>query len=133
MGGVTNEPSMEDILSSIKKIIAEDTAKPQGFTRARARPVETQPVDAEPEPEVDDVEQRRADRVLRYLVTKHEFPVYRIYNVGLGEDKLADEGKGREARAKNRRVEIRLYTAGEAAQQKQATPSPSARNNNPSN
>ena len=77
--------------------------------------------------------QRRADRVLRYLVTKHEFPVYRIYNVGLGEDKLADEGKGREARAKNRRVEIRLYTAGEAAQQKQATPSPSARNNNPSN
>lgn len=44
MGGVTNEPSMEDILSSIKKIIAEDSAKPQGFTRARARPAE-QPVE----------------------------------------------------------------------------------------
>lgn len=40
MGGVTNEPSMEDILSSIKKIIAEDSAKPTGFTRARARPVD---------------------------------------------------------------------------------------------
>lgn len=40
MGGVTNEPSMEDILSSIKKIIAEDSAKPQGFTRTRARPAE---------------------------------------------------------------------------------------------
>lgn len=41
MGGVTNEPSMEDILSSIKKIIAEDSVKPTGFTRARARSVET--------------------------------------------------------------------------------------------
>ncbi|MFM5914785.1 DUF2497 domain-containing protein [Chakrabartia godavariana] len=55
MGGVTNEPSMEDILSSIKKIIAEDTAKPQGFTRARARPVEAQPVVAEPADAVVDV------------------------------------------------------------------------------
>jgi cell pole-organizing protein PopZ len=40
MGGVANEPSMEDILSSIKKIIAEDSAKPQGFARSRARAVE---------------------------------------------------------------------------------------------
>jgi cell pole-organizing protein PopZ len=40
MGGVTNEPSMEDILSSIKKIIAEDSTKPTGFTRTRARPAE---------------------------------------------------------------------------------------------
>jgi cell pole-organizing protein PopZ len=31
---------MEDILSSIKKIIAEDSAKPQGFTRTRSLPVE---------------------------------------------------------------------------------------------
>ena len=40
MGGAANEPSMEDILSSIKKIIAEDSAKPQGFTRTRSLPVE---------------------------------------------------------------------------------------------
>ena len=40
MGGAANEPSMEDILSSIKKIIAEDSAKPQGFTRTRGLPVE---------------------------------------------------------------------------------------------
>jgi cell pole-organizing protein PopZ len=40
MAAATNEPSMEDILSSIKKIIAEDSAKPQGFTRTRARAVE---------------------------------------------------------------------------------------------
>ena len=40
MAAATNEPSMEDILSSIKKIIAEDSAKPQGFTRTRSLPVE---------------------------------------------------------------------------------------------
>lgn len=48
MGGVTNEPSMEDILSSIKKIIAEDSAKPTGFTRSRARAAE--PVEELEEP-----------------------------------------------------------------------------------
>ncbi len=46
MGDVTHEPSMEDILSSIKKIIAEDNSKPQGFTRARAR-VQERPVEVE--------------------------------------------------------------------------------------
>ena len=46
MGDVTHEPSMEDILSSIKKIIAEDNTKPQGFTRARPRAQE-RPVEVE--------------------------------------------------------------------------------------
>ncbi len=46
MGDVTHEPSMEDILSSIKKIIAEDNSKPQGFTRARPR-VQERPVEVE--------------------------------------------------------------------------------------
>ncbi len=46
MGGAANEPSMEDILSSIKKIIAEDSAKPQGFSRARARTADA-PVEIE--------------------------------------------------------------------------------------
>lgn len=52
MGGVTNEPSMEDILSSIKKIIAEDSTKPQGFSRARPRAVEPAPMVSEPVAEV---------------------------------------------------------------------------------
>jgi cell pole-organizing protein PopZ len=46
MGGAANEPSMEDILSSIKKIIAEDSAKPQGFSRTRGRPADA-PVEIE--------------------------------------------------------------------------------------
>ena len=54
---------------------------------------------------------RRADRVVAYLVTKHDIPVYRIQMVGLGKEKPIDEGRNREARAKNRRVEVKLYTA----------------------
>jgi len=38
-------------------------------------------------------------------------PVYRIQIVGLGKDKPVDEGKGREARQKNRRVEVTVFSA----------------------
>jgi outer membrane protein OmpA-like peptidoglycan-associated protein len=54
---------------------------------------------------------RRADKVVAYLVTKHDIPVYRIQMIGLGKEKPVDEGKNREARAKNRRVEVKMYTA----------------------
>jgi outer membrane protein OmpA-like peptidoglycan-associated protein len=54
---------------------------------------------------------RRADAVVNYLVVQHNIPLYRIYMVGLGPQKPADEGKGREARSKNRRVEVRIYSA----------------------
>lgn len=55
--------------------------------------------------------QRRADNVVKYLVAEHNVPVYRIHKIGLGEDKLLDEGKTREARAKNRRVEVKVLSA----------------------
>ena len=54
---------------------------------------------------------RRAERVMAYLVAEHNVPVFRIQNVGLGNEKPADEGRNRAARAKNRRVEIRMFTA----------------------
>jgi outer membrane protein OmpA-like peptidoglycan-associated protein len=54
---------------------------------------------------------RRAEAVTQYLVAKHDIPVYRIHMIGLGEEKPADEGKDRAARAKNRRVEVTIYTA----------------------
>jgi outer membrane protein OmpA-like peptidoglycan-associated protein len=54
---------------------------------------------------------RRADRVVQYLVAKHNIPVFRIYNIGLGKERPAEDANTREARAKNRRVEVRLYTA----------------------
>lgn len=54
---------------------------------------------------------RRSDRVVQYLVAKHDFPIYRIYNVGLGEEKPAVDGKDAAARKQNRRVALRMYTA----------------------
>ena len=55
--------------------------------------------------------QRRANAVVNYLVTKHDVPLYRIYMVGLGSQKPADEGRTRVARSKNRRVEVKIYSA----------------------
>jgi len=54
---------------------------------------------------------RRADSVVQYLVAKHEIPIYRIHMIGLGDEKPVDEGKTRDARAKNRRVEVKVFTA----------------------
>jgi len=54
---------------------------------------------------------RRADAVMTYLVGQHDIPVYRIQMIGLGEDKPVDEGKGKDARAKNRRVEVSVFSA----------------------
>ena len=54
---------------------------------------------------------RRADAVVAYLVSQHDVPVYRIQMVGLGKDKPVDDGKTREARAKNRRVEVTICSA----------------------
>jgi len=54
---------------------------------------------------------RRADAVVQYLVAKHEIPIYRIHMIGLGNERPLDEGNNREARAKNRRVEVKVFSA----------------------
>jgi len=69
---------------------------------------------------------RRADAVVQYLVAKHDVPVYRIHMIGLGEEKPADEGKDRSARAKNRRVEVKVYSADQVTASL-ATPTPGNR------
>jgi outer membrane protein OmpA-like peptidoglycan-associated protein len=58
---------------------------------------------------------RRADAVVAYLVAQHDIPVYRIQMIGLGKDKPVDDAKTRAARAKNRRVEVTIYSADPAA------------------
>jgi len=68
--------------------------------------------------------QRRANTVVNYLVTQHDIPLYRIYMVGLGSQKPADEGKTRAARSKNRRVEVKIYSAD----QTMASASPASSN-----
>ena len=54
---------------------------------------------------------KRADAVMEYLVAKHDIPVYRIQMVGLGKEKPVDEAKDRAASAKNRRVEVKVFSA----------------------
>jgi outer membrane protein OmpA-like peptidoglycan-associated protein len=54
---------------------------------------------------------RRADRVVQYLVAQHDIPIYRIHMVGLGSQKPAEEGRTRAANAKNRRVEVTVYSS----------------------
>ena len=73
----------------------------------------------------DALSRRRAERVTTYLIAQHDIPVYRIQDVGLGKAKPADEGHNRAARAKNRRVEVRLFTADQQVAMSQSTAQPS--------
>jgi outer membrane protein OmpA-like peptidoglycan-associated protein len=57
---------------------------------------------------------RRADAVVQYLVAKHNVPIYRIHMVGLGKERPVEEATNRAARAKNRRVEVKVFAADQA-------------------
>src|ERR1035438_1437611 len=57
---------------------------------------------------------RRAETVVEYLVAKHDIPIYKIHMIGLGEEKPGDDAKTRDARAKNRRVEVKVFSADQA-------------------
>jgi outer membrane protein OmpA-like peptidoglycan-associated protein len=59
----------------------------------------------------EELSRKRADAVVNYLVAKHDIPIYRIHMVGLGKEKPAEEGRTRAARAKNRRVEVKVFSA----------------------
>jgi outer membrane protein OmpA-like peptidoglycan-associated protein len=67
---------------------------------------------------------RRADAVVEYLVAKHNIPIYRIHMVGLGKANPVDEARTRAAHAKNRRVEVTIFSAdqGSMAMNNQAAP-----------
>ena len=59
----------------------------------------------------DTLSRERANAVISYLVGSHNVPVYRVHMIGLGQQKLIDDGKGKDARAASRRVEITVYSA----------------------
>jgi OOP family OmpA-OmpF porin len=59
----------------------------------------------------DALSRRRADNVVEYLVAAHDIPIYRIHMVGLGEQKPLEDARSRAANAKNRRVEVTLFSA----------------------
>ena len=49
-----------------------------------------------------------------YLSAQKNVPFYQIRTIGLGENNLVDPGKTAEARAKNRRVEVKVFSADPA-------------------
>jgi outer membrane protein OmpA-like peptidoglycan-associated protein len=57
---------------------------------------------------------RRADAVVEYLVAQHNIPIYRIHMVGLGQEKPVEDARSRAANAKNRRVEITMFSADQS-------------------
>jgi len=61
--------------------------------------------------------QRRADAVVVYLASQKNVPFYQIRTVGLGAEQPADPGNTRAARAKNRRVEVKVFSADQASAQ----------------
>src|SRR5215469_340166 len=54
---------------------------------------------------------RRANSVSEYLVAKRDIPIYRIHTIGLGQERPVGEGHNPAARAKNRRVEVKVFSA----------------------
>jgi outer membrane protein OmpA-like peptidoglycan-associated protein len=65
--------------------------------------------------------ERRADSVIQYLGSKYNIPAHKIYLIGLGKDKPVEDNKTRDGRAANRRVDIRLMTNSNEAQQPSST------------
>lgn len=57
---------------------------------------------------------KRAEAVVHYLVAKHDIPVYRIHTIGLGQERPVEDAKTRAARARNRRVEVKVFSADQA-------------------
>ncbi len=72
---------------------------------------------------------KRADEVVQYLVAQHGVPLFRVHEIGLGKMMPADEGRGRQANAKNRRVTVTIYAADSQVSAMNAAPASSAPQN----
>jgi outer membrane protein OmpA-like peptidoglycan-associated protein len=58
----------------------------------------------------DQLTQKRAESVRRYLAEQHGIPLYRMTILGFGKSRAVADNHTRSGRAENRRVEVRLLT-----------------------
>ncbi|GAB4361109.1 MAG: OmpA family protein [Bryobacter sp.] len=61
---------------------------------------------------------RRAEAVVRYLTTRHNIPLHRIYVAGLGDELSVADNKTRDGRKQNRRVDMKVYLSADEANEK---------------
>jgi outer membrane protein OmpA-like peptidoglycan-associated protein len=59
-----------------------------------------------------ELSRKRAAAVVRYLTLDKKIPLFRVQTLGYGEENPTSDNKTRDGRKGNRRVEVRLYTAG---------------------
>jgi outer membrane protein OmpA-like peptidoglycan-associated protein len=57
-----------------------------------------------------DLSERRADQVVRYLISKHDLQPFKVHAIGLGKDKPVASNDTIDGRRANRRVDINLMT-----------------------
>jgi len=73
-----------------------------------------------------ELSRKRADAVVRYLTTKHNLPLHRIFVAGYGAENEAADNKTRDGRKQNRRVEMKVFVSSDqASAQVSAIPTPS--------
>ncbi len=72
-----------------------------------------------------ELSRKRAEAVVRYLTSKHSLPLHRIYVAGYGQDNQVADNKTRDGRKLNRRVELKVYVAGDQSQSQVSAITPS--------
>jgi outer membrane protein OmpA-like peptidoglycan-associated protein len=60
-----------------------------------------------------ELSRKRANEVVRYLTINHSVPLRRIHVLGVGSESPAAEGRTREARKQNRRVEVKVFAVSD--------------------
>lgn len=62
-----------------------------------------------------ELSRKRADAVVRYLTTKHNVALHRIFVAGYGADVQVADNKTRAGRQQNRRVEMKVFVSADQA------------------